>query len=158
VREREYGKKLVRVYISLSPLAQQRLILARELARRADWLRSCVARLEPGRFVLFHWTGSRIYRTLAHLLKYLGWHIELPRSGAYIEVVYDGDAGAVLNELQSLSSQVPELVPALVAELKDSQLWQGKYDSLTPRPLLEKASINDVLDMLGTMRWLANCS
>jgi ATP-dependent Lhr-like helicase len=146
------------VYSYLSPLAQQRLALARELARRSDWLRNRVARLEPGRFVLFHWTGSRIYRTLTHILKYLGWYIEPPRHGLYIEIVYDGDVGAVLAELRRLSPQVPELVQALVAELKGGQLWQGKYDSLAPRPLLEKAYINDVLDIPGTMQWLATCS
>lgn len=146
------------MYPYLSPLAQQRLTLTRKLARRSDWLRSCVVRLEPGRFVLFHWTGWRIHRTLAHILKYIGLHVELPRNGAYIKVVYDGDAGAVIAELRKLSPQVPELVKALVAELKDGQLFQGKYDYLAPRPLLEKAYINDVLDIPETMRWLATCS
>jgi ATP-dependent helicase Lhr and Lhr-like helicase len=146
------------LYTYLSPLAQQRLTLARELARNSDWLRSCVARLEPGRFVLFHWTSSRIYRTLAHLLKHCGWYIELPRNEKYIEIVYDGDVGAVINELRRLSSQVAELVPELVVGLKDSQLWQGKYDALAPRSLLEEAYIHDILDIPGTIRWLANCS
>lgn len=146
------------MYPYLSPLAQQRLTLTRKLARRSDWLRSCVVCLEPGRFVLFHWTGWRIHRTLAHILKYIGWHVELPRNGAYIKVVYDGDAGAVIAELRKLSPQVPELVKVLVAELKDGQLFQGKYDYLAPRPLLEKAYINDVLDIPETMRWLATCS
>jgi ATP-dependent helicase Lhr and Lhr-like helicase len=53
---------------------------------------------------------------------------------------------------------VPKLVKGLVAELPDRQLWQGKYDYLTPRTLLEKAYINDVLDVSGTMQWLATCS
>ena len=146
------------MYTYLSPLPQQRLTLVRELARNSDWLRSCVVRLEPGRFVLFHWTSSRIYRTLVHLLKHCGWYIELPRNEKYIEIVYDGDAGAVINELRRLSSRVAELVPELVAELKDSQLWQGKYDALAPRSLLEEAYIHDILDIPGTIRWLANCS
>lgn len=146
------------MYSYLSPLAQQRLTLIRELVRDSDWLHSCVVRLEPGRFVLFHWTDSRIYRTLAHLLKYSGWPVELPRSGSYIKVVYDGDTGAVIAELRKLSPQVSELVKALVAELKDGQLFQGKYDYLAPRPLLEKAYIDDVLNVPGTMQWLTTCS
>lgn len=146
------------VYSYLSPLAQQRLALVRELARSADWLRSCVVRLEPGRFALFPWTSSRIYQTLAQTLKHIGWYTALPMSGHYMEVVYDGDEGAVITELRALSPQLPELVKALVAELKDGQLCQGKYDSLAPRPLLEKSYINDVLDIPGTMQWLATCS
>lgn len=145
------------IYPYLSPPAQQRLALTRELARRSDWLRSCVVRLGPGRFALFHWTGWRIYRTLVHILKYIGWDIEPRRDGSYIRVVYDGDAGAVIAELRKLSPRVPELVKALVAELTNGQLMQGKYDPLAPRPLLEKAYMNDVLDIPGTAQWLATC-
>ncbi|MGH2506589.1 MAG: helicase-related protein, partial [Ktedonobacteraceae bacterium] len=146
------------IYPYLAPFAQQRLALARELVRRSNWLRSSVARLEPGRFVLFLWTGSRIYRTLAIILKHIGWYSELSKSGHYMEIVYDGDEGAVLAELRGLSSQVPDLVHILVTELKDTQLWQGKYDYVAPRLLLEKAYINDILDIPGTMCWLANCT
>lgn len=146
------------VYAYLSPLARRRLVLARELVRRSDWLRSCIVRLEPGRFALFPWAGSRIYETLAHLLHFLDWDAHRSNSGPYLEIAYDGDAGAVIAELRKLSPQVLELVKALVSGLKDSQLWQGKYDYLAPRTLLEKAYINDVLDVPGTMQWLANCS
>ncbi|MEO7021183.1 MAG: DEAD/DEAH box helicase [Ktedonobacteraceae bacterium] len=146
------------VYSYLTPFAQQRLALARELVQRSDWLRSCIVRLEPGRFVLFPWTGSRIYRTLTAILKQMNWYVEPSKSGHTMEIVYDGDAGAVLAELRKASPHVPTLVSALVTELKDSQLYQGKYDYLTPRPLLETAYINDLLDIPGTIQWLATCS
>jgi ATP-dependent helicase Lhr and Lhr-like helicase len=148
------------VYSYLSPLAKQRLAFVRELARQSDWLRSSVVRLEPGRFALFPWTGSRVAETLAHVLRHKGWYARQSASGfhPYTEVVYDGDAGAVIAELRNLSSQVPELIEALVSELKEAQLWRGKYDYLTPRALLEKAYITDVLDIPGTVQWLATCS
>ena len=146
------------MYTYLSPLAQQRLVLTRELVRCAEWLHSCVVPLEPGRFVVFLWTGSRICTTLANILEYRGWHTTRSNRGPYLEIVYNGTAADVLAELRMLSPQVPELVRTLVADLKDMQLWQGKYDNLTPRTLLEKAYINDVLDIPGTMQWLATCS
>ncbi|HXR64678.1 MAG TPA: hypothetical protein VN729_02065 [Ktedonobacteraceae bacterium] len=144
----------------LSPLAKQRLAFVRELARQSDWLRSSVVRLEPGRFALFPWTSSRIVETLVPILRHKDWYARQSTSGfhPYIEVVYDGDAGAVIAELRNLSSQVPELIEALVSELKEAQLWRGKYDYLTPRTLLEKAYITDVLDIPGTVQWLATCS
>jgi ATP-dependent helicase Lhr and Lhr-like helicase len=145
-------------YPYLSPLAQQRLALARDFVRRADWLHSCVASLEPGRFVLFPWTGSRIHRTLTHILKHRGWYTALRNSEYYIEIIYDGNATDLLIELQRLSPQVPDLIRTLITELKDVQLWQGKYDYLAPRALLEKAYVNDMLDIPGTMQWLATCS
>lgn len=146
------------VYPYLAPQAQQRLALVREQAKEADWLRSCVARLEPGRFALFPWTGSRVFKTLSRILQFAGWDIRHPRSCPYIEVIYDGDAGAMIAELRKLAPQVPALARTLVSELKDSQLYQGKYDSLAPRALLEKAYLNDVLDIPGTTQWLETCS
>lgn len=146
------------IYPYLAPLAQQRLMLVREQTREADWLRSCVVRLEPGRFALFPWTSSRIFKTLLHILQSTSWDTRHPRSCPYIEVAYDGDAGSVIAELHDLAPQVPALAKALVAELKDSQLYQGKYDSLAPRPLLEKAYLNDVLDIPGTVQWLEACT
>lgn len=146
------------VYTYLSPLAQQRLALTRALVRHTNWLHSCIVPLNPGRFVLFPWAGSRVYKTLAHILKQVGWYTHSPNPGYYLEIVYDGNAADVLAELRRLSSQVPELVKVLVTELDDRQLWQGKYDYLAPRSLLEKAYNNDVLDIAGTMRWLATCS
>ncbi len=145
-------------YPYLSPLARQRLALVRELARQAAWLSSCVVCLEPGRFALFPWAGSRVYETLVNILHYIGWYTHRSSSGPYIEIVYDGDIGAAIAELRKLSPQVPELVRELVAELKDDQLWRGKYDYLVPRTLLEKAYINDFLDISGTALWLATCS
>jgi ATP-dependent helicase Lhr and Lhr-like helicase len=146
------------MYSYLSPLAQQRLTLARGLARNAGWLNSSVVSLETGRFALFPWSGSRIHRTLAHILKYKGWYTTtFPDSHYYIEIVYDGNATDVLTELQKLSPQVPDLIKTLVTELKDRELWQGKYDYLAPRALLEKAYMNDVLDIPGTIQWLATC-
>jgi ATP-dependent Lhr-like helicase len=147
-----------KMYGYLSPLAQQRLSLTRDLVRRTNWLHSSVVPLNPGRFVLFPWTGSRIYRTIANILEHLDWYTGNPDSAYYLEIVFDGNAADVLAELRKLSSQVPELVRALVTELNDRQLWRGKYDYLTPRSLLEKAYINDVLDVPGTMQWLATCS
>ncbi len=148
------------VYSYLSPRSQQRLTFIRELAHQSDWLRSSVVRIEPGRFALFPWTSSRVFNTLVHLLRYKNWYARQPMSGfhPYMEVVYDGDAGAVIAELRNLSSQVPELIQELVSELKESQLWHGKYDYLTPRTLLEKAYVNDVLDIPGTIQWLTRCS
>ncbi len=146
------------MYPYLSPFAQQRLSLTRDLVRHTKWLHSCVVPLKPGRFVLFPWTGSRIYRTLANILEHIGWYTSNPNPGYYLEIVFDGNAADVLAELRILSSQVAELVRVLVAELEDRQLWQGKYDYLTPRTLLEKAYVNDVLDIPGTMQWLATCS
>lgn len=146
------------VYPYLSPHSQQRLALVREFAMQTNLLRSSVVSLEPGRFALFPWSGSRVYETLVNILYYIGWYTHRPGSGPYIEVVYNGDVDAVITELRKLSSQVPELVSALVAELKVSQLWQGKYDYLVPRTLLEKAYINDVLDISATMLWLTTCS
>jgi ATP-dependent Lhr-like helicase len=131
------------MYTYLSPLAQQRL---------------SVVPLAPGRFVLFPWTGSRIYQTLIHILNQLNWYNARSNNSHYIEIVYDGNAAAVLAELRKLSPQVPELVRTLVTDMEDRQLWQGKYDYLAPRTLLEKAYINDVLDIPGTMQWLATCS
>lgn len=147
------------MYTYLSPLAKQRLTFVRELAQQSGWLRSCVLRLEPGRFAVFPWTSSRIVETIVHLLRHKNWYARQP-SGfrPYIEVVYDGDAGAVIAELRSLSPQVPELIATLVSQLKESQLWRGKYDYLTPRALLEKAYVHDVLDIPGTMQWLETCS
>ncbi|WP_236601620.1 helicase-related protein [Ktedonobacter sp. SOSP1-52] len=144
------------IYPYLSPLARQRLALARELARRAEWLKSSVVPLDEGRFVLFPWTGSRIHRTLLHILAHLGWYNR--DQTYYIEVVYGGTATALCAELHKLSSRVPELVEGKVKELKDAELWRGKHDYLTPRTLLEKAYINDVLDIPGTMCWLETCS
>lgn len=146
------------IYPYLAPLARQRLIFIREQVQQAEWLHSCIARLEPGHFALFPWTSSRIFETLLRLLQYLEWNPRHPRYCPYIELFYDGDAGAVIAELRKLSPQVSDLVHALVAELKNGQLYQGKYDYLAPRPLLEKAFINDVLDIPGTTRWLATCS
>ncbi len=68
-------------YSYLSPPAQQRLSLARDLVRHTGWLHSCVVPLKPGRFVLFPWTGSRIYRTLANILEHIGWYTSHPNSG-----------------------------------------------------------------------------
>ncbi len=111
-----------------------------------------------GRFVLFSWSGSRIHRTLAHILQYVGWPTTPSISGYYLEIGYDGNAIDLLTELRELSSQVPILVKSLVAELKALELWQGKYDYLAPRALLEKAYVDDVLDVSGTVQWLASCS
>ncbi|HEY3992462.1 MAG TPA: DEAD/DEAH box helicase, partial [Ktedonobacteraceae bacterium] len=82
------------MYTYLSPLAKQRLTVVRELARQNDWLRSCIIRLEPGRFALFPWTSSRVFETLTHILRYTDVFTRQPASGfhPYIEVVYDGDA------------------------------------------------------------------
>jgi ATP-dependent Lhr-like helicase len=148
------------MYAYLSPVAKQRLTIVRELAQQSGWLRSCVVRLEPGRFVVFPWTSSRIVETIVHLLRHKNWYTRQTATGfrPYIEVIYDGDTGAVIKELRNLSPQVPELVTELVSQLKDSQLWRGKYDYLTPRALLEKAYMHDVLDVPGTMQWLATCS
>jgi ATP-dependent helicase Lhr and Lhr-like helicase len=146
------------LYAYLAPLAQQRLTLIRGLVLRSRWLHSCVTCLEPGRFVLFPWTGSRICRTLAAILKYSGWYVELAKPGHFMEIVYSGDADAVIAALKALSPQVPDLINALVFELKDVQLRQGKHDYLAPRFLLEKAYISDMLDIPGTMQWLANCA
>jgi ATP-dependent Lhr-like helicase len=147
------------IYTYLAQRAQDRLKFIRDVGREATWLRSCVFRLEPGRFALFPWTGSRVYETLASILQAVGWFVQRSRSGPYyIEIVYDGDAGAVIAELRKLSPQVPELISKLVAGLKEAQLYRGKYDYLAPRTLLEKAYIQDVLDIPGTMQWLANCS
>lgn len=146
------------MYSYLSPLAQERLALVRDFVRHVGWLHSCIIPLEPGHFVLFPWAGSRIHKTLAHILKYRGWSTDLTSSGYYLEIVYDGNTTDVQAELRRLSPQVPELVRTLVTELKDIQLWQGKYDYLAPRTLLEKAYIHDVLDIPGTMQWLAACS
>lgn len=145
------------LYSYLSPLAQQRLSQARKLARNASWLRSCIFMLGPGSFALVPWTGSRIHRTLVDILEYLGW-CSSSAQRYYIEIVFDGSAAEVLAQLHALSSQVPELVQALVLELKNVQLWQGKYDYMAPRALLEKAYVHDVLDVSGTIQWLANCS
>jgi ATP-dependent Lhr-like helicase len=146
------------MYAYLSPLARQRLILAREQARQADWLRSCVIRLEPGRFALFPWTSSRVFETLVHIFHFFAWDTRRSGAGSSFEILYDGDAGAVIAELRKLSAQVPELVATQVSQLKDARLSQGKYDYLAPRVLLEKAYINDALDVPATMRWLAHCS
>jgi ATP-dependent helicase Lhr and Lhr-like helicase len=146
------------MYTYLSPLAQQRLILIRDFVRRTNWLDSSVVPLQTGRFVLFPWTGSRIVKTIAHILKHLDWYTYNADAGYYLEIVFDGNAADVLAALRKLSPQVPELVRVLVAELDDRQLWQGKYDYLAPRSLLEKAYVHDVLDIPGTMRWLATCS
>ncbi|HEY1348947.1 MAG TPA: DEAD/DEAH box helicase [Ktedonobacteraceae bacterium] len=145
------------MYAYLSPLARQRLRLAREQARQADWLRSCVVRLGPGHFALFPWTSSRIFETLVHLLHVCGWDVHRSGAGPSFEMHYDGDAGAVITELRNLSTQVPELIATLVSQLKDARLSQGKYDYLAPRALLEKAYINDALDVSATVRWLAHC-
>lgn len=142
------------VYPYLSPLARQRLALARELVGHSDWLRSSLVRLEPGCFALFFWTSSRIYETVAHMLHFLGWDARRSNSGPYLELVYDGDEGAVIAELRALSVRTPELIKTLVAELKESQIYQGKYDSFAPRALLEKAYMKDVLDIPGAMQWL----
>jgi ATP-dependent helicase Lhr and Lhr-like helicase len=93
-----------------------------------------------------------------NILHYIGWYTHRSSSGLYIEIVYDGDVGAAIAALRQLSPQVPELVRELVAELKDDRLWRGKYDYLVPRTLLEKAYINDFLDISGTALWLATCS
>lgn len=146
------------VYAYLSPLAQRRLALARELAWQKGWLRSCLVSLAPGRFALFPWASSRVYETLAHILHFLGWDARRSNAGPLLEIVSDGDAGAVLAALHTLSARVPELVKTLVSRLKDAQLSQGKYDSLAPRVLLEKAYITDALDVAATMQWLAHCS
>lgn len=148
----------IEVYSYLSPLAQQRLTLARGLVKQAGWLDSCIAPLATGRFVLFLWTSSRVRLTLAHILKHIGWYTVLPQFGCYMEIVYNGEATDVLAELRTLRPQVPELVRTLVGNLQDMQIWQGKYDYLMPRLLLEKAYIQDVLDIPGTMDWLAACS
>ncbi|WP_220198806.1 hypothetical protein [Ktedonospora formicarum] len=50
--------------------------MARELAARVEWLRGCVVPLVQGRFVLFPWTGSRIYKTLVLLLGSKGWYCD----------------------------------------------------------------------------------
>ena len=92
-------------------------------------------------------------------MKYnVGWYTVPSGTGYYIEIVYNGNVDDVLTELQKLSSQVPALIKALVAELRERELWRGKYDYLTPRALLEKAYVNDVLDIPGTVQWLATCS
>jgi hypothetical protein len=121
-------------------------------------LHSCIVPLETKRFALLPWTGSRIHRTLAHVLHYIGWCPAPPQFGHYIEIAYDGGVADMLTELRKLSPQMPQLVSTLVRELKDIELWQGKYDYLAPRALLEKAYINDVLDIPGTVDWLATCS
>ncbi len=146
------------IYHYLSPLAQQRLAFAREFVRQTIWLESSVVCLEPGHFALFPWSGSRVYVTLVNILQYLGWYTHSSSPDPYIEVVYNGNTGDVIAELRMLSSKVTELVIKLVAELNVAQLWQGKYDYLIPRALLEKAYINDVLDIPGTSLWLATCS
>lgn len=144
------------VYPYLSSLAQQRLSLARELARRAQFLQSCVVPLEQGRFALFPWAGSRIQRTLLHILTSLHWHSK--HHLYYIDVVYDGNASTLLTELHNIRFHVAELIEKNVKEMKDVQLWRGKYDYLMPRALLEKSYIHDVFDIPGTMQWLAMCS
>jgi hypothetical protein len=147
------------MYAYLSPLAQRRLSLIRDLARQSAWLRSSISPLDTGRFVLFPWTGSRIHKTLAIILQSIDWfHTQSNDAHYYVEFVYKGSAADALNELRALSPRVPDLVSAQVSELKDMELWQGKYDFLTPRQLLEKAYINDALDIPGTMQWLATCS
>lgn len=146
------------MYPYLSHSAQQSLTLTRNLVKQAGWLDSCIAPLESGHFVLLLWTGSRVRTTLAHILRHIGWYIVVHQSGCAIEVVYSGSAADVLTALRDLSPQVPTLVRTLVSKLADGQLWQGKYDHLVPRSLLEKAYINDVLDVPGTAHWLATCS
>lgn len=147
------------MYAYLSPLAQRRLVLLRELARRSQWLRSCVVVLESGHWMIFPWSGARVHKTLIHILRYKGWwHPKDPTFIYGIEVVFKGKAADLLAEFHRLSPQVPDIVKSLVIELKDEQLWQGKYDYLAPRSLLEKAYIHDVLDVPGTTQWLATCS
>ncbi|GHO82261.1 DEAD/DEAH box helicase [Dictyobacter formicarum] len=145
------------MYSYLSPLAQQRLSLIRDFARRSDWLSSCVVSLEPGRFLLFPWTGWRIYKTLFFILMRMGWCSYSSDCDYYLEISHKGNIADVLAELRALSPRVPDLVNAMISNLKDMLLWRGKYDYLAPRVLLEKAYVNDVLDIPGTMQWLAAC-
>ncbi|BCL83771.1 ATP-dependent helicase [Ktedonobacteria bacterium brp13] len=147
-----------KVYEYLSPLACERLTLARQLATHSKWLQSNVVKRGSGHFVVFPWTGWRIHKTLMDIFVHKGWFPNHLNHMYYIEIRYNGNTEDVRKEFRELSTQVPELVRGLVQKMKDFQLWQGKYDYLAPRALLEKAYIQDMLDIPGTMQWLANCT
>ncbi|GCE09276.1 hypothetical protein KDAU_66050 [Dictyobacter aurantiacus] len=88
---------------------------------------------------------------------HMGWCSYSSDCDYYLEISHKGNIADVLAELYALSPRVPDLVNAMISNLKDMLLWRGKYDYLAPRVLLEKAYVNDVLDIPGTMQWLAAC-
>lgn len=142
-------------YPYLSPLAQQRLQMARSLALQSGWLDGAIVPLAPGRFALFPWTHARVCDTIAAMLKHHNWHVE-DHSPFYLIVVHAGSAADVRADLRVFGQRELDAV-ALIADLDDIALRRGKYDHLAPRALLEKAYAWDVLDVAGASHWLAEC-
>ncbi len=138
------------LYSYLQPGARQRLQDARELAQTTGFLRNPVQWVDEGVCCILPWIGTIAFRTLERFLRFyakdaLGFKSMKARSPYFLTVrLGKCKLESLYAEIQSLRDRtitVSDLIKP------DEALNFNKYDAYIPLELLEKAFIQDYLDL-----------
>lgn len=137
------------IYSYLQPNAVQRLEKARRLVHETGMLKNIVVNAGGHSLFMLPWIGSRQFRTLVRVLKFIlkePLHIRtlLPTEPYYITIAGQCGAGELQRELEQLTEQTIDPLQLL----DDAEApFLGKYDEFMPPDLLRKAFVVDGLDL-----------
>ena len=134
-------------YPYLSERCQQRLTEIKYITRNSGILSNLVTPLSDKKFAVFPWVGTRQLITLNYALKYRGINSKLSWSTCvYLEVIYEGSADELENEIWQLLRADINLYDL---PLPEKVQIEGKYNEFIPMDLLRKQFVEDYLDFSG---------
>jgi len=134
-------------YAYLSPRCVDRLTEIRYIARNSGILENLVTPLSDKKYAVFPWVGTRQIMTLNYALRYRGIKSKLPWiTCPFLEVIFDGSAGALLEIIFDILHSKPDLYDF---PIPDKAQVKGKYNEFIPLHLLRKQFIEDFLDFEG---------
>ncbi|WGV27576.1 DEAD/DEAH box helicase [Halotia branconii] len=145
-------------YSYLQDNAQQRLQIARQLAKSAELYKKNIMQLEKGKCCIFPWMGTVAYRTLERLLNsFCRESLEINSIGGtnpyYLIVKLSKDKFPYFQqEIVSLCEQ--RIAPEDLVSSSEAPEIQ-KYDQFIPHPLLRKAFARDYLDLVEVKQQVA---
>jgi len=137
------------IYSYLQPNAVQRLEKARRLAHETGLLKNIVVNAGGSSLFVLPWIGSKQFRTLARVLKFilkgpLRIRTILPTEPYYLTVSGQCGAEELQREIERIADQTIDPFKLLD---EDEAPFLGKYDEFVPAELLRKAFVTDGLDL-----------
>lgn len=137
------------IYSYLQPNAVRRLEKARRLAHETGLLNKVVVNAGGDTLFVLPWLGSKQFRTLARILKFIlkePFRIRtiLPTEPYYLTVSGQCEAEELQTAIERLSAQTID--PFQLLEPEEAPIL-GKYDEFVPPELLRKAFVTDGLEL-----------
>ena len=137
------------IYSYLRPNAVKRLEKARRLAHETGLLKNIVVNAGGDSLFILPWIGSRQFRTLVRVLKFmlkepLRMRTILPTEPYYLTVAGPCSAEELKRELERLAEQTID--PLKLLDEAEAP-FLGKYDEFVSPDLLRKAFVIDGLDL-----------